>query len=390
MSDIKDNSSIADAGAGTKHAQLRLALESEIANGAYLPGHFLPSEPELARRFSLSRSTVRQALFSLEQDGVVERHPGKGTVVCDREAVKNQPHMAAFAIVLPEIQSGHYPALVDGFAAAASDLHYQILVCTTGNETSRQGDIILQLLDKRVAGVALLPPTVGNIPDYQLRQLQSQGIPIVMLHRAIDGVPAPVVAISFEDVIIKAAESLLSRGHRRIALLASHRSEAVNRYEAALSLALRKAGSDLPPELIKIGASKSSQVGPARTREIDEALASMLTLPEDRRPTAIIDPWDSDMEACYFSLLRAGIEPPHQISLVSFGGASRLNVLAKRLTAVTVDEPATAKLTAQLLDQMKRGVRSISDASRFLAPLGFHQGETIAEPAAMPPRWPGM
>jgi GntR family transcriptional regulator, arabinose operon transcriptional repressor len=390
MSDIKDNSTVADAGAGTKHAQLRLALESEIANGAYLPGHFLPSEPELARRFSLSRSTVRQALFSLEQDGVVERHPGKGTVVRDREAVKNQPHMAAFAIVLPEIQSGHYPALVDGFAAAASDLHYQILVCTTGNETSRQGDIILQLLDKRVAGVALLPPTVGNIPDYQLRQLQSQGIPIVMLHRAIESVPAPVVAISFEDVIIKAAESLLSRGHRRIALLASHRSEAVNRYEAALSIALRKAGSELPSELIKIGASKSSQVGPARTREIDEALASLLTLPEDRRPTAIIDPWDSDMEACYFSLLRAGIEPPNQISLVSFGGASRLNVLAKRLTAVTVDEPATAKLTAQLLDQMTRGVRSISDASRFLAPLGFHQGETIAEPAATPPRWPGM
>ncbi len=51
---------------------------------------------------------------------------------------------------------------------------------------SPQGDIILQLLDKRVAGVALLPPTVGKTPEYHFRQLQNQGIPIVMLHRGVD------------------------------------------------------------------------------------------------------------------------------------------------------------------------------------------------------------
>jgi GntR family transcriptional regulator of arabinose operon len=373
----------------TKHAQLRAVLESEITRGVYGPGKFLPSEPELARRFAISRSTVRQALFALEQDGFVERLAGKGTVVREREATGSPASLAVFAIVLPEIQSGHYPALVEAFAAAATESHHQVLVCTTGNEISRQGDIILQLLDKRVAGVALLPPTVGETPEYHLRQLQSQGIPIVLLHRPVPGVSAPLIAMPFEEVMVKAADLLLSRGHQRIAFLASHCSEAATRYETALRLSLVKGGSDLPAEMVKIGSSAASTVDKTRTREIEMALRELFSLPAEQRPTAIIDPWDSDMEACYFALTRAGFEAPEDISLVSFGGASRMSALAKRLTAVTVDETSTAKLIARVLGEMLRGDRSIADSTSFSVPLGCHLGDTIAAPPAEVKSWEG-
>lgn len=372
---------------GKKHAQLRSVLESEITGGTYVPGKFLPSEPELARRFAISRSTVRQALFALEKDGFVERLPGKGTVVREREGTSSAAQLAVFAIVLPEIQSGHYPALVDAFASAAAERHYQIIVCTTGNEISRQGDIILQLLDKRVAGVALLPPTVGKTPEYHFRQLQNQGIPIVMLHRPVEGVSAPLIAMPFEDVMTKAADLLLSRGHRRIAFLASHRSEAVTRYETALRLSLLKAEAELPPEMVKIGGSTTSVVGKSRAHEIEVALEELFSLPDGQRPTAIIDPWDSDMEACYFALTRAGFHAPEDVSLVSFGGASRMNALTKRLSAVTVDETLTAKLTARLLGEMLQGDRSITDGTSFSVPLGSHPGETVAAPSNTVRRW---
>lgn len=380
----------AESDSGKKHEQLRSMLESEITGGTYAPGKFLPSEPDLARRFAISRSTVRQALLALEQDGFVERLPGKGTVVREREGANAFAKLAVFAIVLPEIQSGHYPALVDAFASAAGELHYQILVCTTGNEISRQGDIILQLLDKRVAGVALLPPTVGKTPEYHFRQLQNQGIPIVMLHRPVEGVSAPLIAMPFEEVMTKAADLLLSRGHRRIAFLASHRSEAVTRYEAALRLSLLKAGSDLPPEMVKIGSTTTSAVGKSRTHEIEVDLEELFSLPDGQRPTAIIDPWDSDMEACYFALTRAGFRAPEDISLVSFGGASRMNALTKRLSAVTVDETQTARLTARLLHEMLRGDRSITDGTPFSVPLGSHPGETIAAPPSAVKQWKGL
>lgn len=373
-----------------KHVQLRSTLATEISNGGYTAGQFLPSEPELARRFAISRSTVRQALFALEQDGFVERLPGKGTVVADRDQRSQNAKLAAFAIVLPEIQTGHYPGLVDGFASAASELHYQILVCTTGNQVSRQGDIILQLIDKRVAGVALLPPTLGVTPDYHFRQLQNQGIPIVLLHRPVENISAPLIAMPYEEVITKAADALLAQGHRRIGLLVSHRSASGERYEAGLRIALRKAGSDLPPELVRYGSSSGRVAGPADEsgmREIAATLEELLSLPDHLRPTALIDPWDSDMEACYFTLTRAGIRVPEEISLISFGGTNRSNPLAKRLTAVTINEMLTAKLTAQLLDEMRRGERPLTDATRYSVPLGFHAGETLSKPAQVAPRW---
>jgi DNA-binding LacI/PurR family transcriptional regulator len=187
--------------------------------------------------------------------------------------------------------------------------------------------------------------------------------------------------------MIKAADLLLSRGHRRIAFLASHRSEAVVRYEAALRLSLAKAGSDLPPEMVKIGSSTTSAVGKSRTHEIEVALEELFSLPGRQRPTAIIDPWDSDMEACYFALTRAGFEAPGDISLASFGGASRMSALTKRLSAVTVDETLTAKLTARLLGEMLRGERPITDGTPFTVPLGCQLGETSAAPTVVVKRW---
>jgi GntR family transcriptional regulator len=54
-------------------------LASALADGTYQDGDALPSEPELMRRYALSRSTVRRALERLEQEGRVLRRHGSGT-----------------------------------------------------------------------------------------------------------------------------------------------------------------------------------------------------------------------------------------------------------------------------------------------------------------------
>ncbi|MCU1637925.1 MAG: GntR family transcriptional regulator [Microbacteriaceae bacterium] len=45
------------------------------------PGSLLPSEPELALQFSVSRMTARQAVQNLAKSGLVERRQGAGTFV---------------------------------------------------------------------------------------------------------------------------------------------------------------------------------------------------------------------------------------------------------------------------------------------------------------------
>ncbi len=61
--------------------QLETVLRKKILSGDCAPETPLPSEDALAQEYSVSRITVRQALASLEQDGLVVRQRGKGTFV---------------------------------------------------------------------------------------------------------------------------------------------------------------------------------------------------------------------------------------------------------------------------------------------------------------------
>lgn len=52
-----------------------------IMNGTFLSDSQLPTEPELAKMFGVSRMTLRQALSLLEDDGLVKRVHGKGNFI---------------------------------------------------------------------------------------------------------------------------------------------------------------------------------------------------------------------------------------------------------------------------------------------------------------------
>ena len=62
-------------------AQVRHRLLELIKSGGIRPDGKLPTERELARQFDIGRRHVRQALNSLEEEGLVWRKQGKGTFV---------------------------------------------------------------------------------------------------------------------------------------------------------------------------------------------------------------------------------------------------------------------------------------------------------------------
>src|SRR5271170_469215 len=63
------------------YEEVAAQIERQIASGALLPGEMLPPERELAERFDVSRSAVREAIRALELKGLVEPRPGEGTLV---------------------------------------------------------------------------------------------------------------------------------------------------------------------------------------------------------------------------------------------------------------------------------------------------------------------
>lgn len=64
-------------------------LRKAILNGEYPPGSQLPSEAELIDLLGVSRTTIREALRSLEDGGIVLRRHGVGTFVLERPIVNN-------------------------------------------------------------------------------------------------------------------------------------------------------------------------------------------------------------------------------------------------------------------------------------------------------------
>ena len=63
------------------YLQLEEILRQEILSGSRREGDKLPTENELVEQYKVSRITVRRAVEELCKEGLVVRHPGKGTFV---------------------------------------------------------------------------------------------------------------------------------------------------------------------------------------------------------------------------------------------------------------------------------------------------------------------
>lgn len=61
--------------------QIVKQVEDSILNGQMKPGDQLPAERDLAQRFGVSRTAVREAVKTLREKGLVEAYSGRGTFV---------------------------------------------------------------------------------------------------------------------------------------------------------------------------------------------------------------------------------------------------------------------------------------------------------------------
>lgn len=61
--------------------QISIQIEKAIKDGIFKVGEKIPSEPELVKSFEVSRNTIREAIQSLIQAGVLESRQGNGTYV---------------------------------------------------------------------------------------------------------------------------------------------------------------------------------------------------------------------------------------------------------------------------------------------------------------------
>jgi GntR family transcriptional regulator len=66
------------------YLQIAAVLTARIQDGTYVANRRIPSEPELAAEFGVSRPTVRKALALLAKEGLIRSVRGRGTFALER------------------------------------------------------------------------------------------------------------------------------------------------------------------------------------------------------------------------------------------------------------------------------------------------------------------
>jgi DNA-binding LacI/PurR family transcriptional regulator len=368
-----------DESARPKYKTLTQHLVEAIRSGRLRPGSALPTEKSLARDLGIARSTVRQAMGALEREGLIRRVQGRGTFVMHAAGERIDKTTGLLALVVPETRAGFYPSLLHGFEAAAREHQCQAIICNTDNNIDKQGNAILQLIDKKVAGVTMVPASSPSTPPYQIRQLREHGIGVVYCHRPVDGVPAPLLALPYEEMGRLAGQHLTSRGHRRVAFFAAQHGETATLYRRGLEAALRDKRATLRPEHVW-HASTCAATAPGAQGTLAAALDTLLA--QKRRPTAIFASFDSLAEAIHLHLAKRRVRVPEEMALIGVGGAYRENAFERELTSVVIDEETAARRAVELLAEMIHGTRDPCVRVQIDLPATIFSGQTVASPEA--------
>jgi len=174
-----------------KHAHLRSTLASLILDGTWPNGQKVPSEAQLSKKYSVSRTTVIRALRDMERDGLVSRRQGSGTFVRN-----DHSGQSTVGVLIPGLAANDIFLTVQRHIfRQSSRFNWQVLtgeVLLPGDDDAAGHapvDAAKKLVQSGVGGVILVPHHVDGEEDKcnepMLNVFKSANLPVVLLDRDI-------------------------------------------------------------------------------------------------------------------------------------------------------------------------------------------------------------
>ena len=207
---------------GYKYFHLAERIRSEIELGIRAPGKQIPTEEELAIRYSLSRNTVRQAIRLLVDQGYLVRIQGSGTYVS--ESMNSRPDNSApigtrsIGVVLPRCSNYIYPEVLMGISECLFEHEYTMAYRITHNKIDKERQVLTELLSTNIAGL-IIEPTRSAWPlvNADLYRRIEAKMPCVLTHVTLPGFRFPTVGVSDFEGAAMLVDHLAEKGHQRIA-----------------------------------------------------------------------------------------------------------------------------------------------------------------------------
>lgn len=219
--------------------------------------------------------------------------------------------------LVPNLGNPFFAKILDGMGRELAAAGYDLLVSDTQDGNGQHASLHRFLDRSRADGIILMD---GLVPQMGLEAPDTP--PVITACEWIEDATLPRVMLDNREGGRKAVAHLRELGHRHIALIGGPPDNVLHKARLA---GAEEAAGDCPLTIFQ--GDFTLQAGAA-------AAQAWMTLPVSRRPTAVFA--FSDEMACAFTagLQRAGMQVPHDVSVVGFDDIEMASHLAPALTTI--------------------------------------------------------
>jgi LacI family transcriptional regulator len=320
-----------------KHQNISRQLRADIVAGRYAAGARLPSEPQLVKRFGVSRPTVGRALLDLQNEDLIERRAGSGTYVKSAAPAQTASSTRQFGLLIPGLDTTEIFQLICGELASLARVHEYSLLWGGSTHPRHDTDASLehaeelcqQFIERKVSGVFFAPYELMPEQEQANRQLavslRQAGIPVVLLDR--DLMPFPnrsdfdLVGLDNMAGGYLLAEHLIKLGCRRLRFVARPNSApTVDARIAGVREALVRHRLNSDSGWLDIG-------DPADAKFVRKLTAG-------KQAEAFICANDDTAAILMRSLEACGLKVPRDVRVVGFDDAKYATLVSPALTTI--------------------------------------------------------
>lgn len=322
-------------------------LKKAILEGQYKSGDLLPSENQIADDYTVDRTTVRKALQLLVEEKLVEKRPGKGSVVTGRKNEAESKPAGKGGIIGFLLPRGN--SITRSFYALLfyeAEQECQKWGCTLVYSTLDDEDDLDEIVQSHnLSGVIF----VSNVAKKHLDRAIELDIPCVLANGVNENMPS-IVSDNFDGAYL-VTKHLLDMGHRRIAVITGVASYYANRERyRGFAYAMTEAGVPIRKEYVITSPTWEMEAGTQAARELLRTCS--------QQPTAIFGFNDRLAVGTVQALRQAGLRVPEDISVVGYDNLDQAKYSVPRITTIESRVPLQAKAAVvSLLQQIEGGER---------------------------------
>ncbi len=287
---------------------------------------------DIAREFGISVATVSRALkdsprISKERREAIQQYAREHNFYPNAigEALRHSRvmPMRVIGVIVPEFTHYYFSSILTGIEEAAAARGYRIMVALSGEQYEREARICENFHRYKVCGVIVSQAKdTKNYDHYQ--KLIDAGIPLVFYDRICTGVNASRVVVDDYMGAYNAVTYLVETGCKRIAFYGSPMQLEIskNRFNGYKD-ALLKHGLRVYEEIIRVCDNRAD--AETLTPEI---------LAMDQRPDGFFAVNDDTAIGILYTVKRAGLRVPEDISICGFTNGQRAVACDPMLTTV--------------------------------------------------------